>query len=117
MNIFLIEREPYQLRQLKSICVAHADCGEAVCFSSLDEALPRLLSGRPDLVIFDLHSGEMPWNEFVEALNAVCGARFAVTSTETEPRAALLEAGAEAFILKPYLDEQIFSLIDKMAEP
>lgn len=115
MRIFIVEPEPYQLQQLARICRAHPACGAVDCFDSFFAAAAKLDELSPGLVLFS-SSADGGEEAFIRVLRS-CRARplFAELSAASLPRGALPPDGACAFILKPYLDEQIQAVLDRAA--
>ena len=87
----------------------------AVVLSRPDDVIPTAREISPALVLMDVHAGEGDTLGIVQALRADTAAKTVpvLMTSGMDRRAECLEAGADAFILKPFRPVELLAVVKK----
>lgn len=98
---------------MEAVLVAHGY--QVLSATSGAEALERVASDAPDLVLLDIRMPKMDGFEVCRRLRDDPAARFLpivmVTSVEGEDRVAAIEAGADDFIARPFNQQELLARV------
>jgi DNA-binding response OmpR family regulator len=88
----------------------------AVVLSRPDDVIPTAREINPALVLMDVHAGEGDTLGVVRALRADVEAKtvLVLMTSGMDHRAECLEAGANAFILKPFRPVELLTVVKKV---
>lgn len=111
--ILVVDDVERNVRLLEAVLVSHGY--EVVAAGSGSEALERVGSAAPDLILLDIQMPEMDGYEVCRRLRSDDATRFLpvvmVTSSDTEARVNVLEAGADDFITKPFNQAELLARV------
>jgi len=109
MRVLLIEPHPSRRGSLERTLAAHGHQTRAAATGL--EGLGLALADSFDAVVLDLDLTDLQGFVVLKMLRAVSDVAVIVTATGDEPMAEMMEAGANAFLVKPYTAEQLESTL------
>jgi len=117
VRVLLVDDTAFMRRMLREILTRE---GYEIAAEARNgrEAVERYRQVRPDLVVMDITMPEMDGIAAVrEILDRDPGARIIMCSAlgQEEPIIEALEAGAQDFVLKPFLPEKVLEAVVKVA--
>jgi signal transduction histidine kinase len=108
-RILVVDDVPQNVRLLEAVLSSNGYDVSAA--SSGTEALEKVASDLPDLVLLDIQMPELDGYEVCRRLRADSRTAFLpvvmITSSDTEVRVNALEAGADDFVLKPFDQQEL----------
>jgi adenylate cyclase len=108
-RILVTDDVPQNVRLLEAVLSSHGY--SVTSASSGAEALERVASELPDLLLLDIQMPEMSGYEVCRRLRADAATEFLpvvmITSSDTEVRVNALEAGADDFVTKPFDQQEL----------
>jgi adenylate cyclase len=112
-RILVADDVPTNVRLLEAILSANGYT--VVTAANGEEALARVAEEAPDLVLTDIQMPGIDGHEVVRRLRADPATSFLpivmVTSSESEDRAAAIEAGADDFVQKPFNPQELLARV------
>ena len=111
--IVILDDEPSILMALRSLL--HRSPFRLQLFTSCESALQFVTEQTPDIVISDMRMPEMNGTDFLTRVRALCPVSMRLLLSGYEDKGVIIEAiahgTAQMYILKPWEDEEIISII------
>jgi adenylate cyclase len=112
-KILAVDDLPQNVRLLEAVLASHGYA--MVAATSGPEALEKVASERPDLVLLDIQMPGMNGYEVCRRLREDPATQYLpvvmITSSDTEARLHALEAGADDFITKPFDQQELLARV------